>query len=306
MTLQQINYALTIAETKSMNKAAERLYVSQPSLTSAIKEIENEIGVNIFLRTARGVTVTVDGEEFLSYARQVYQQYELLIEKYSTGSRKIKFGVSTQHYSFAVKSFINMVKRFDNSKYEFSIREVKTLDVINDVSNFKSEIGLLFISEYNRRILDKLFDEHLLQFTPLIECKPYVYLWKKHPLADKSSITSAELEPYPFLSFEQGDSGSYYFAEEIFSDNEYKRMIKASDRATMLNLMVGLNAYTFSSGIICEKYNGNDYIAIPFELDNKNINYTVNVGYITKKNKILSEMGTIYIHEVKKYLGISE
>lgn len=304
MTLQQLFYALTIAQTNSMNKAAEKLFISQPSLTNAIKELEKETGIKIFKRTSKGVIKTNEGEEFLMYARQIYQQYELLLGRYSDKRDiKRKFGVSTQHYSFAVKAFVEMVKQFDTAKYEFAVREEKTYDVIQDVGNFKSEIGILYMSDYNRRIIEKMLKENGLEFNKLIQCNAYVYIWKNHPLAGKKSITLEELKDYPCLSFEQGDHESSYLAEEILTDIEYPRTIKACDRATMLNLMVGLNGYTLCSGIICEELNGEDYAAIPFEDDAENSNSIMEIGYIIKKHSALSEFGRIYIEEVKKYLG---
>lgn len=305
MTLQQIFYALTIAETKSMNKAAEKLFISQPTLTSAIKELENNLGITIFRRTSRGVEKTNDGEEFLVYARQLYQQYELLEEKYTAGgSVKRKFGVSTQHYSFAVKAFVETVKRFDTSEYEFAIRETKTYEVIKDVGSLKSEIGILYMSDFNRKILSKMLRENGLIFHKLIECRAYVYLWKHHPLANRKSIGMHDLADYPCLSFEQGDNSSFYFAEEILGENEYSRTIKACDRATMLNLMIGLNGYTLCSGIICEELNGSDYIAVPFEADEDNQNSVMEIGYILKKDNLVSQIAEIYIDEVKKYLSV--
>jgi DNA-binding transcriptional LysR family regulator len=304
MTIQQINYALTIAKAKSMNKAAEKLYISQPSLTNAIKELEKETGIAIFRRTSKGAVTTSEGEEFLTYARQVYQQYELLAEKYGDKKNiKRKFGISTQHYSFAVKAFVETVKQFDTSKYEFAVREGKTYNVIEDVGSFKSEIGIIYMSEYNRRIIGKLLKDRDLEFHRLIDCRAYVYIWKNHPLAKEKSITLSQLEDYPCLSFEQGEQESSYLAEEILTDNEYPRTIKACDRATMLNLMVGLNGYTLCSGIICEELNGGDYIAVPFEDDDNNRNSVMEIGYITKKHSILSETAEIYIAEMKKYLS---
>lgn len=305
MTLQQINYIITISETGSLNKAAEILYVAQPSLTSAIKEVEKEVGITIFNRSGKGVTLTNDGTEFLMYARQVYSQYDILLEKFGkNGNLKKKFGVSTQHYSFAVKAFVEMVKSFDTSKYEFAIRESKTRDVINDVSTLKSEIGILYLSEFNRKAIIKLLVSNNLDFHKLIDCNAYVYLWKGHPLAKGKSIHFSQLDDYPCLSFEQGDNGSFYFAEEILSTNEYPRTIKACDRATMLNLMVGLNGYTLCSGIICEELNGTDFVAVPFEADELNPNSVMEIGYIVKKNALLSHMGSLYIDEIRKYLNI--
>jgi DNA-binding transcriptional LysR family regulator len=305
MTIQQIYYALTVAEIGSMNKAAEKLIISQPSLTSAIKELERFAGVQIFLRTAKGVVVTNEGEEFLTYARQVYSQYELLCAKFGTGSdMKRKFSVSTQHYSFAVKAFVEMVKRFDTRNYEFAIRETKTYDVIQDVATLRSEIGILYISDFNRKIIEKILFENELDFHHLINCDAHVYLWKGHPLAGEKSIHFEQLHDYPCLSFEQGEKSSFYLAEEILSENRYPRIIKACDRATLLNLMVGLNAYTLCSGIICNELNGDDYAAIPFAQDEENKTGVMEIGYITKKYGVLSEIGEIYLSEVRRYLGL--
>lgn len=305
MTLVQLNYIITIAETNSFNKAAEQLYVSQPSLTSAMKELEKELGITLFHRSRRGVTLTSDGIEFLLYAKQIYGQYETVLEKYGKGGpEKKKFGVSTQHYSFAVKAFVDMAKEFDMSKYEFAIRETKTAEVIRDVSTMKSEIGVLYLCDFNRKSMEKLLKSANLEFHHLIECQAYVYIWKHHPLAGQESISFAQLKDYPCLSFEQGDNSSFYFAEEILSTNEYSQTIKANDRATMLNLMVGLNGYTLCSGIICEELNGSDYIAVPFRDDEQNPNSIMDIGYVTRKDMILSKVGEIYIDKLKRYLNI--
>lgn len=297
MTLQQIRYAVMIASTGSMNEAAKKLFISQPSLSGAIRELETEMGIPIFSRTSRGVLLTREGEEFIGYAKQILSQVELLEEKYLDGhNRKKKFGVSTQHYSFAVKAFVEMVKSYDTNEYEFAIRETKTADVIKDVSLGKSEIGILYVNEFNRKVMHKLFKENQLEFHELFSCSGYVYLWKGHPLACKEKITMDELENYPCLSFEQGDNNSFYFAEEILSTYDYKRTIKACDRATMLNLMRGLDGYTLCSGIICEEINGDDYRAVPLDVDE-----TMHIGYVVRKNEILSQICEKYIEEIEKF-----
>ena len=303
MTLQQIHYALTIEECGSMNKAAEKLFIVQPTLTNAIRELEKEVGVAIFVRTRKGITPTPEGAEFLSDIRRLYQQYGTVLQKYAgEGSYKRKFGVSTQHYSFAVKAFVEMAKHYDMNQFDFAIRETRTKNVITDVSTLRSEIGILYVSNANRRAMNRLFTEHELEFHPLIRCRAYVYLWKGHPLANEPAIGLGQLEPYPRLSFEQGDS-SGYFAEEILSENICPREIKACDRATILNLMVGLKGYTPCSGIISDDLNGGDYIAIPFREDAEYLNSVMEIGYLTKKNSVLSEMGRWYIHEITEYLA---
>lgn len=306
MTLQQLHYVIAIAEAGSMNKAAELLYVAQPSLTSAVKELEREIGIAIFNRSGRGVTLTNDGAEFLLYAKQLYAQYDVLKEKYSAGGvRKRKFSVSTQHYSFAVKAFVEMVKGLDPQEYEFAIRETKTREVISDVATMRSEIGILYLSEFNRKALQKLLAANELQFHHLIDCKANVYLWKGHPLAGCASIRLSQLAEYPCLSFEQGDNGSLYYSEEILSENAYPQIIKANDRATMLNLMVGLNGYTLCSGIICKELNGSDYIAIPLDAEASAQGGVMEIGYITRKDMLLSRVGKRYVENIRAYLGLS-
>jgi DNA-binding transcriptional LysR family regulator len=306
MTIQQLNYVITISEKGSLNKAAEVLYVTQPSLTSSVRELEKELGITIFNRGGKGVTLTNDGAEFIQYARQVVTQYDRLLEKYGKGGNlRKKFGISCQHYSFAVKSFVEMVKQFDTDEYEFAIRESKTRDVIEDVTTGKSEVGILYLSDFNRKAIGKFLKSSQLEFHPLIQCEPYVYLWKGHPLAEKKSIRLEDLRDYPCLSFEQGPSGAFYFAEEILSTYDYIRTIKATDRATMLNLMVGLNGYTLCSGIICEELNGSEYVAVAFEDEEEEVAAgRMEIGYIVKENMILSQMAEKYIRELKRYLKV--
>jgi len=304
MTIQQLNYVITISEKGSLNKAAEALFVSQPSLTSAVRELEKELGITLFNRGGKGVTLTNDGAEFIQYARQVVSQYDRLLDKYGkSGNLRKKFGISTQHYTFAVKSFVEMVKRFDTDEYDFAIRETRTQEVIEDVTTGRSEVGILYLSDFNRKAIGKLLKSSQLEFHPLIKCEPYVYLWKGHPLAGKKSIQLSELRDYPCLSFEQGPSGSFYFAEEVLSTYDYIRTIKATDRATMLNLMVGLNGYTLCSGIICEELNGPDYVAVAFEDTEEEVAAgRMEIGYIAKENMLLSRLAEEYIRELKKYL----
>ena len=232
MTLTQLKYVITIADTGSMNEAAKLLFISQPSLSLALKELENEIGTELFKRSNRGVVLTPEGQEFLGYARQVTEQYKLMESRYIEKKNvKKKFGVSMQHYTFAVNAFIEMVKQFGMDEYEFAVREEKTYEVIEDVKTFRSEIGILYLNDFNRKVLTKLFDESDLEFCPLMDCGIYVYLWKGHPLANQKEITIEELQEYPCLSFEQGNYNSFYFAEEVLSTYSYKQLIKANDRA---------------------------------------------------------------------------
>ena len=302
MTLQQLLYVLTVSDEGTMNKAAEKLYVSQPTLTSAIRSIEQELHIQIFNRTSHGVTLTNQGREFLTYARQLYQQYELLKNRYEDVSmRRNKFRVSCQHYSFATKAFVQTVRQFGTSKYDFAISETKTMQVIEDVGNSLSEIGILYLSNYNRHFMEKQFEEWNLEFHHLTYCNAYVYLYKEHPLAKQESITYDELLSYPNRTFDQGDSPALYTAEEILIENEFPQTIQVNDRATMLNLMRGLNGYTLCSGIISQDLNGNDYVVVPYEANIENPNSRMEIGWISRKHTILSDIGKVYVETMESY-----
>ena len=298
MTIQQMLYALTIEEYGSMNKAAEKLYIVQPTLTSAIQELENEIGITIFMRTNKGVIVTPEGAEFLDDIRGFYRQYDIVMQKYKDeGSYKRKFGVSTQHYTFAVRAFVDTAKEYDMNQFDFALRETTTQNIVKDVSTLKSEIGILYISEHNKKAMNKLFNEHAVEFHSLIKCRAFVYLWHEHPLAKLDSIGFEDLKNYPCLYFEQGEN-SEYLAEEILSENIYPQTIRVTDRSTMLNLAKAMNGYTLCSGIIWGDYNGDGYIVVPYREDEENPNSIMEIGYITKKNAVMSKIGQKYLEEI--------
>ena len=290
MTLQQLRYALTIADCGSMNEAAKQLFLSQPSLSETIKELEQEIGLQIFLRSNRGIVITPEGEEFLGYARQVTEQFGLLQSRYIDKQNKEKFSVSMQHYTFAVNAFVETVKAAGMDSYEFAANETTTYDVMENVREFKSELGILYLNDFNEKVMMKIIREMGLEFIELFSCDTYVYLWSGHPLAKQPVISMEELDEYPCLSFDQGKNHSLYLAEEMKSTYDYKRLIKANDRATLLNFMKGLNAYTLCSGIICEELNGSEYMAIPLKETEK-----MRIGYVKRKGAVISHIGQIYI-----------
>ncbi len=297
MTLTQLQYAVTIAKTKSMNQAANELFVSQPALSGAMKELEEELGTQLFIRNNRGIVITTEGEEFLSYARQMVELGNLVEERFVNKSiTRKKFSVSMQHYTFAVEAFIELAKKFSIGEYELAVHETKTHEVIENVKNYRSEIGVLYINSFNEKAIRKILEEAELEFIPLFDCGICVYLSSSHPLADRKKITMEELAEYPCLSFEQGDRNSFYFAEEVLSTLEYKQIIKADDRATMLNLMTGLNGYTLCSGIICENLNGSFHVSVPLDTED-----TMTIGYIKRKNIPLSLLGREYIEILKRY-----
>lgn len=297
MTLNQLKYIIAVSKENSLNDAAKKLFISQPSLSAAVHSLEEELGFDIFIRSKSGITLTPKGIEFLGYARSVVEQYDILDAKYISKSNvKRSFHVSMQHYTFAVNAFVELIKQYGMDEYEFEIHETKTHEVIENVKNQRSELGVIYMNEYNKTVLGKILSEAGLKFTPLFDCGIYAYMSKNNPLASKKEVTMEDLDEYPCLAFAQGEYNSFYYAEEVMSTYEYKRLIRANDRATLLNLMVGINGYTLCSGIICEDLNGSDYTAVKLKTDE-----TMTIGYISGKSSVISEMGQKYIEELSKY-----
>lgn len=289
---------ITIAETGALSSAAKELFISQPSLTKSVKELEREMGITVFDRTNKGIAVSKEGEVFLGYARQVLEQASLLEEKYKAPSGgKQEFGVSTQHYSFAVNAFVDLIKEYGSENYDFSLRETQTYEIIDDVARMKSEIGILYYNDFNKTVLQKIMKASDLVFTELFVAKPHIFISAGNPLAKKKLVTMEELKPYPYLSFEQGSHNSFYFSEEIFSTIVRSKNIRVRDRATLFNLVIGLNGYTVCSGVIDEELNGKNIIAVPLEAEGD-----MHIGIVTHNKTHISRLGNIYMEALKSYI----
>ena len=298
MTLQQLKYAVTVAECGNVTAASQKIFISQPSLTTAVHELEKEIGITIFSRTNKGVVVTNEGDEFLGYARQVLEQASLIEEKYlGKEQKRSRFSVTCQHYSFAVNAFVDVIKQFGGSEYDYTLRESRTSKIIDDVARLKSEIGILYMNKSNCEVISKLLKKNDLIFSELFTAKPHVFISKTSPLAKKERITLEDLKPFPYLTYEQGEYNSFYFSEEPLPDIDHKLNIKVSDRATLFNLLIGLDGYTVCSGVIDSELNGINIIARPLELDD-----FMRIGTVTHKNVVLSRYAHAYIDALKKYI----
>ncbi|MEQ3087414.1 LysR family transcriptional regulator [Collinsella sp. CLA-JM-H32] len=298
MKLQQLRYVVKVAECGSITEASRRLFVSQPSITASIRDLENEMGVHIFERTNKGVIVSEEGETFLGYARQVLDQADLLEGKYKGTSEQVPhFSVSCQHYSFAVNAFVDVIREFDAARYDFTLREEQTHEIIEDVAHMKSELGILYLSEHNREVIERMLVANELVFEGLFCATPHVFVCADHPLSDRSSVTLEDLEDYPFLSYEQGSYNSFYYSEELTSTFERRKNIRVRDRATLFNLAMGLNGYTVCSGVISHELNGPGIISIPLDVDEY-----MEIGIITRKNTTLTRYGRAYIDAIRQHI----
>ena len=291
MRIQQLHYIIKIVETGSMNEAAKQLFITQPSLSNAVRDLEREMGIEIFIRNPKGITLTKDGVEFLSYARQIIEQTALLEDRYKskTTTREL-FSVSAQHYAFVVNAFVSLLKGTDMSQYELFLRETRTYEIIDDVKNFRSEIGVLFLNSYNRDVLTKLFDDSHLTYTSLFKARPHIFVSKFNPLADRQMVSLEDLEDFPYLSYDQGIHNSFYFSEEIMSQIPHKKSIVVSDRATLFNLLIGLDGYTTATGILNSNLNGDNIVSIPLDVEDM-----IDIVYIRHEKANLSKMGERFI-----------
>ncbi|MDD4372090.1 MAG: LysR family transcriptional regulator [Anaerostipes sp.] len=298
MTLQQLKYIISIAESGSITSAAQKLLVSQPSLSKAVSELEKEMKITIFCRNNRGVYLSEEGTRFLSYARQVVEQSDLLEQQYKEKEaiRRV-FSISSQHYAFVVNAFVALVKEYGEKKYEFTLRESRTHDIIEDVRTSRSELGVLFLSNFNRDIILRMIQNADLKFTSLFTVEPHVFVSRKNPLARRKTVTLDELKEFPRLTYEQGINNSFYYSEELHSNEESPKNIIVTDRATLFNLLIGLDGYTIASGILSSDLNGTDIVTIPLES-----NEGMEIGYIESADRPLSRMSTRYIEHLKKYI----
>ena len=300
MTLQQLSYFVTVAECGNITDAAEKLFISQPSLSAAIHNLEKEMGVIAFVRSNKGVLLTREGEELLSFSRMLLEQAEIMQEHFSVDTHsEPKFSVSCQHYSFAVNAFVDLIKQYDALQYSFILRETQTAEIIDDVAHGKSEVGILYLAEHNESVISKLIKKNNLLFEELCTASPHVFICNEHPLAQKASVNVEELKPYPYLVFEQGEKNSFYFSEEFLSVIDFPKNIQVRDRATLFNLVIGLNGFTASSGIIDQKLNGANIIAKPLKTDCQ-----MHIGIVTRKNALLSRYAHGYIQALKRRLSI--
>lgn len=299
MTLQQLKYIVAIVDCGSISEAAKRLYISQPSLSSAVKEIEEEFGIEIFVRSPKGITLTNEGIEFLSYARQVVEQAELMEQRYLNKQPARKLcSISTQHYAFAVQAFVALLQELDENEYECTLRETRTYEIIEDVRNLRSEVGVLYLSEFNRKVIAKLLRDNGLKFHPLFTAEPHVFISVRHPLAKRDMIDIEDLDDYPCLVFEQGEYNSFYFAEEILSTRSYRKKILVSDRATLFNLLAGLNGYTISSGVLNADVYGGLIKPVRLKTDE-----SMTIGYIVNQKASLSRLGQRYVEKLKDVIA---
>lgn len=298
MTILQLKYVIAIASSKSFREAASRLFVSQPALSSTIRELEEELNIQLFERTNKGIRLTDQGKEFLSYAKEAVSQYELIEDRYlDRDLDKRHFSVSMQHYVFAVHAFINVVKEYDNGKYTFAVHETRTDEVLQNVRSLDSEVGVVAFSKTNEKVMRKLFREYQLDFTPLITRETFVYVWKNHPMAKAEEISLEDMREYPCISFDQSSENDFYLTEEALGDYDFDKLIKTNDRATSAELMAAMNGYSIGTGVMTDSLAlKRDFITIKLKEEDP-----LTIGYIVRANHKMSEIGQRYIEELLKY-----
>lgn len=296
ISLQQLRYIIEVAECGSINAASQQLYVSQPTLSATIKDTEQELGISIFNRTNRGITLTSEGTEFIGYARQILEQFDLFEARYSNShnSSSGRLAISSQHYAFCVEAFVDLAEEYDEKEYDFSLRETRTADIIDDVKDYRSELGIIYLSDFNSKVLTKAFSDAGLTFVPLFQAHPHIFVGKQHPLAQRKSVTPDDLQDYPRYSFEQGTNNSFFFSEEPLSHLPHRQNITYSDRGTLTNLLTNHNGYTITTGVRSGEMGQSNIVAIPLEVDE-----TMTVGYVCHDSRPLSTLAKRYLEKLR-------
>ena len=296
ISLQQLRYIIEVAECGSINAASQQLYVSQPTLSPTLKDTQQELGISIFNRTNRGITLTSEGTEFIGYARQILEQFDLFEARYSNthNSSSGRLAISSQHYAFCVEAFVDLAEEYNEKEYDFSLRETRTADIIDDVKDYRSELGIIYLSDFNSKVLTKAFSDAGLTFVPLFQAHPHIFVGKQHPLAQRKSVTPDDLQDYPRYSFEQGTNNSFFFSEEPLSHLPHRQNITYSDRGTLTNLLTNHNGYTITTGVRSGEMGQSNIVAIPLEVDE-----TMTVGYVCHESRPLSTLAKRYLEKLR-------
>jgi len=289
LTIQQCKYILKIAECGSLNEAAKQLFVAQSSLSVSVKSLEQELNIKIFERSGTGIYLTGDGAEFVRYARQIAEQSDLIHNRYASKPVQQRLYVSTQHYDFVADIFSRMLNEAADGPYRFSLREMKTYDVIRETETAQSDIGILAIKSGDFGIMERYLNKKGLVFVPVLEAHAHVYLRSGHPLTGRSRITAADLKDYPYVSYEQGEHSASFFTEELVIAAADKQ-VEISDRASLMNVLLATDCYTIGTGIMPSKLNQGRIVSIPYES-----RAFYSIGYILRADIRLSSLVKTFV-----------
>ena len=294
MTILQCLYVCKIAEYGSFNEAAKQLFVAQSSLSVSVKSLESELNIKIFERSGNGVYLTDAGAEFARYARQIAEQNDFILNRYAADNVRKRLYISTQHYDFVADIFGKLLNQTKEQNYRFSLREMKTYDVIRETENAYCDIGIIAIKGNDFSIMERYLGKRGIFFTPILKALPHVYLRKEHPLVKYPRLTPADIKDYPYVSYEQGEHNTSFFTEEIVNTYSDKQ-VEISDRATLMNVLLDTDCYTVGTGIMPSMLNEKRIVSIPFESDDFYI-----IGYILRTDRNPSELAKNFIQMLSK------
>lgn len=301
MTLQQMQYLLEIDRCGSINKAAQSLFVSQSALSSAILEVEKELGITVFHRTNRGIRLTEDGRELLGQILPIVEQSRKLSRYYARrrDTERVHLSVSAQRYPFCAKAFVEFMNSLDAQACQLSLKETDMPAVISDVAAGLSELGVLFVSDLTERAITRTLEEKNLVFEPLVTLRPHVFMRTGHPLSAEASLTVEQLRPYPHIVFTQSDSDLNY-AEEAVSGSgaDFERLVTVSDRASIYNIMVHTDCVSTGSGVLPAGYADERLIAVPLR-----DSHDMRLGYVRQRLHRMSEPELHFLEILQRVAG---
>ena len=300
MTLQQLKYVSMVEKCGSFSRAAQKLYVSQPSISNLVNALEEELGITIFTRSSTGIAITNEGRELLKLSNRLLRDADYISEYFhsDTEGPKPTFFVSSQHYDFVVGAFEEFVDGLDAERYTLGLNQTQTAAVIEDVRKQYSDLGVIFLSDVNRRHMMKVLEDNNLEFHAVTQAAPHAFLSVTHPLAKRESVTPEELMDYPCIVYEQNADSPGFFSEEMMLPNFYPRkVVYISDLYVSTALMRSCNAYDIGTGVISPRL-AREVACVPIDTDDR-----VDIGWIGIRGRMLRPIERAFLDCMTRQLN---
>ncbi len=301
MTLLQMSYLLETERCGSINRAAQSLFISQSALSNAIAEVERELGITVFHRSNRGITLTDEGRELLSQITPIVERSRKISRYYSErkAENRVHLSIAAQRYPFCVKAFVEFLRMVEEPRAEVRLKEMEMSAVIGEVSAQQSDLGIIFLSDLTEHFILRILQEKHLTFTPLVSLRPHVFMRKEHPLAGQQTVTMEQLRRYPSVAFTQADSNLNY-AEEVVVGTaaDFDQVVYVSDRATIYSVIAHTNCVSTGSGVLPEGFGHEQVIAVPLQSQQE-----MRLGYITLQGVPLSDKGQEFVEILRKIMA---
>lgn len=295
MNIQQLRYVVAIANSGTFREAAEKMYVSQPSLSISVRDLEKELGFKIFRRTSSGTFLTRRGMEFYEKAQELVKGFDVFQNQYANPEEeKDEFSIASQHYDFLPPTITAFSQQYPDYK-NFRIFESTTVQILDEVAQGHSEIGIIYLNNQNQKGIMQRIEKLGLEVIELIPFQTHIYLREGHPLAKKKELVMEDLADLPTVRFTQEKDEYLYYSENFVDTSASSQMFNVTDRATLNGILERTNAYATGSGFLdSDSVNGITVIPLNDNLNNRMV-------YVKREEVDLSQAGTLFVEVMQDY-----